>query len=343
MKKFGRGIASCMYSLTVMNAPNPCSAHVQMRDDGSVNIQTGATDIGQGSNTILCMMAAEFFTIPVEQVSIVSADSSATPFDFGTLSSRVTYTGGRAVLKACEMVRDVLFEAAAFQLHTKKDRLHFEDGFVVDNYEPHRRLPVAACAGIATYVLRKLPIGIGEFYPFNVPVDSNGQGHPADAYYYHSTVAEVEVDTETGIVDVKKMYAAVDCGTALNPSAVIGQNEGGALQAYGWALGEDVYPYMTGVDGVGDEFSTRFKPNDMSNYPLPTTLDAPEIVAAYVDNFEPEGPYGAKAAGEICANSGAPAIINAIHDAVGIWIVDLPATPEKVLRLIRKKESQEGR
>lgn len=99
MKKYGRGIASCMYSLTVMNAPNPCSAHVQMREDGSVNIQTGATEIGQGSDTILCMMVAEFFTIPVERVSIVSGDSSATPYDFGTLSSRVTFTGWKSCFK----------------------------------------------------------------------------------------------------------------------------------------------------------------------------------------------------------------------------------------------------
>jgi Aerobic-type carbon monoxide dehydrogenase, large subunit CoxL/CutL homologs len=233
-----------MYSLTVMNAPNPCLAHVQMREDGSVNIQTSATDIGQGSNTVLSMMAAEFFTIPVEKVSIVSGDSSATPYDFGTLSSRVTFTGGRAVLKACEMVRDVLYEAAAFQLHSKTDHLYMEDGFVIDKYDPDKRFPLAACAGIATFVLRKLPIGIGEFYPFNVPVDENGQGIPADTYYYHSTVAEVEVDTETRVVDVKKMYASVDCGKALNPEAVIGQNERGALQAYGWAIGEDVYPYM---------------------------------------------------------------------------------------------------
>lgn len=340
MKKYGRGMAGAMYSLTVMNTPNPCSAHVQMREDGSVNIQTGATDIGQGSNTVLCMMVAEFFDIPLEKVSIYSADTSATPYDFGTLSSRVTFTGGRAVLKACEMVRDVLYDAAAFQLHSKPDRLHMEGGFVIDNYDTTLRLPIGACAAIAQFGLRKLPIGIGEFYPFNVPVDENGQGIPCDQYYYHSTVAEVEVDTETGVVDVKKMYAALDCGKALNPDAVVGQNEGGCLQAYGWALNEDVYPYMTSVNGVSEDFTSAFKPNDMSNYPVPTTVDAPEIIATYVDNWEPEGPYGAKAAGEICANSGAPAIINAIHDAVGIWIVDLPATPDKVLRLLKEKEAR---
>ena len=342
MKKYGRGIAGAMYSLTVMNTPNPCSAYVQMREDGSVNIQTGATDIGQGSNTVLPMMVAEFFDIPVEQVSIYSADTSATPYDFGTLSSRVTFTGGRAVLKACEMVRDVLYEAAAFQLHTKTDRLYMEGGFVIDRYDPSLRLPIGVCALIAQFGLRKLPIGMGEFYPFNVPVDENGQGIPCDTYYYHATVAEVEVDTETGVVDVKKMYAAVDCGNALNPDAVLGQNEGGALQAYGWVFGEDAYPYMTSVDGPSAEFTTDYKPVDMSNYPVPTAVDAPEIEAAFIDNWEPEGPFGAKAAGEICANSGAPAIVNAIHDAVGIWIQDLPATPDKVLRLLKEKEVKEG-
>jgi CO/xanthine dehydrogenase Mo-binding subunit len=342
MIKSGRGIAGAMYSLTVMNAPNPCSAHVQMREDGSVNIQTGATDIGQGSNTTLSMMAAEFFTIPVEKVSIVSADTSATPYDFGTLSSRVTYTAGRAVLKACEMVRDVLFEAAAFQLKTKSDRLYIEDGFVIDKYVPSHRLPVGVCAAIAQFELRKLPIGIGEHYPFNVPVDANGQGIPCDLYYYHATVADVIVDTETGVVTVKKLYAAVDCGTPINPEAVHGQNEGGALQAYAWALSEDAYPYMTSSDGIPEHFNSSMKPLDLSNYPIPTTIDAPELESAFIDNFEPEGPFGAKAAGEICANSGAPAIINAIHDAVGIWVVDLPATPDKVLKLIKEKEAQEA-
>lgn len=341
MIKKGRGIAGCMYSLTVMNAPNPCSAHVQMREDGSVNIQTGATDIGQGSDTVLCMMVAEFFTIPFESVSIVSGDSSATPYDFGTLSSRLTYVGGRAVLKACEMVRDVLFDAAAFQLHTKSDRLYFADGFIIDKYDPNKRLPVAVAAAISQFVLRKLPIGIGEFYPFNVPVDENGHGIPTDAYYYHSTVADVEVDTETGVVNVVNMFAAVDCGKAINPDSVIGQNEGGALQAYGWAIGEDAYPYLTSVNGISEDFNSDMKLKDMSNYPIPTTMDAPNIQARFVDNCEPEGPYGAKATGEICANSGAPAIVNAIHDAVGIWIVDLPATPEKVLKLLKEKREQE--
>jgi len=340
--KKGKGIAGCMYSLTVMNAPNPCSAYVQMREDGSVNVQTGACDIGQGSNTALAMMVAETLSVPFETVHIYSADTAATPYDFGTLSSRLTYTGGRAVLAACDQVKDILLDAAARELHTRKDRLRIEDGFIKDRYDTHKMLPVAAAAAISQFVHRKLVMGMGEYYPFNVPVDGDGHGEPSDSYYYHATVAEVEVDTDTGIVEVKKLYTSVDCGKAINPLIVEGQVEGGAIQAMGWALREDMYPYGTGNAGEAEDFNPNFRPTNLSDYAIATAMDVPEIVSAYVESHDGEGPYGAKAAGEICANTAAPAIVNAIHDAVGIWITELPATPEKVLRALKEKECGKG-
>lgn len=340
MIRKGRGVAVCMYSLTVMNAPNPCSAYVVMREDGSVNVQIGAVDIGQGSNTAIAMMVAEYMSVPIEKVNVYSADTSATPYDFGTLSSRLTYTGGRAVLAACEQVMGVLREAAARQLSTRPDRLNVEGGFFKDKYDNHKLLPVAAAAAISQFAHRKLPMGMGEYYPYNVPVNAEGQGEPADSFYYHATVADVEVDTETGIVEVKKLYTAVDCGKAINPGIVEGQVEGGAMQAVGWALREDMYPYGTGSSGEYEEFNPDFRPLNLSDYAVATSMDIPEINAAYVETHEGEGPFGAKAAGEICANTAAPAIINAIHDAVGVWVTDLPATPDKVLKLIR--EQREG-
>jgi len=339
MIKTGKGIAGCMYSLTVPNGPNPCAAHVQMREDGSVNIQTGACDIGQGSNTALCMMAAEFLGVPVENVSIYQADTAATPYDFGTLSSRLTYAGGRAVLAACEQVRDVLFECAAKELHTRENRLFVEDGFIIDRYDRNKRLPIPAAAAISQFGHRKLPMGAAHFYPFNVPINSEGQGEPSDALYYHATAAEVEVDTDTGVVTVKKLYAAVDCGFAINPLAISGQQEGGALQGMGFGLVEEMYPYSAGAEGLNPEFNADYRTLNYSDYAIATTLDAPGVLkGSFIETDEPEGPFGAKAAGEICQNSTAPAIINAIHDAVGIWIMDLPATPEKILRLLKAKE-----
>ena len=161
MKVQGRGLAGCVYSLTVMNAPNPCSAHVQMREDGSVNIQTGACDIGQGSDTVLAMMAAEALSVPVEKVNVYSADTAATPYDFGTLSSRVTYTGGRAVLAACDQVRDILFEAAAKQLKTRSDRLFLSNGFIVDKYDSDKTTSCCRC---------------GRHLPVCPPQTANGDG-----------------------------------------------------------------------------------------------------------------------------------------------------------------------
>ena len=335
MIKKGRGLAICMYSLTVMNAPNPCSAYIVMRDDGSINVQIGTVDIGQGSDTALAMMVAEYMSVPFEQVNIYSADTAATPYDFGTLSSRLTFTGGRAVLAACEQVMDVLKQAAAKELGTRVDRLYVEGGFIKDKYDDHKMLPIAAAAAISQYVHRKLPMGMGEYYPYNVPVDADGHGEPSETFYYHGTVADVEVDTETGVVDVKKLYTAVDCGRAINPNVVIGQVEGGAMQAVGWALREDMYPYGTGVSGEYEGFDPDFRPLNLSDYPIATTMDTPEIDAAFVETYDSEGPFGAKAAGEVAANTAAPAIIDAIHDAVGIWVTDLPAIPDKVLRLIR--------
>jgi len=175
-----------------------------------------------------------------------------------------------------------------------------------------------------------------------VPVDAQGHGEPADSYYYHATAVDVEVDTETGVVEVEKLYTAVDCGKALNPIIVEGQLEGGAIQAVGWALREDMYPYATGAEAESEDFNPNFRPLNLSDYAVATTLDIPEMMVAFVETNEGEGPYGAKAAGEICANSAAPAIVNAIHDAVGIWITDLPATPEKILRGLDELASTSG-
>ncbi len=342
MIRTGRGTAGCFYSLTVPNAPNPCTANVLMRDDGSLNIQMGIVDIGQGAETAMCMMAAEFFTIPVETVSIHTADTGATPYDFGTLSSRLTFVGGRALLKACEELMAVLKDAAAKQLHTEPHRLYVEGGFLKDKYDPHKMLPIAAAAAISQYVFRKVPMGQGEYYPFNVPVDDSGKGEPSVSYNYHATVVDVEVDDETGVVRVKEIWSAVDCGKAINPNAVVGQCDGGTLQGIAWALGEDMYPYLTNNAGPAAEFDPNFRPRNLSDYPIPTTMDAPVIHSMYVESHDGEGPFGAKAAGEICANTAAPAIINAIYDAVGVRITELPATPDRVLKALREKREKEG-
>lgn len=337
MKKKGRGVAAAIYSQTITNAPNPCSANVQMKQDGSVVIQTGACDIGQGSTTVITQMAAEALGVSFENVTVHTADTETTPFDTGSVSSRLTFVAGRAVLAAIEEVKEVLFEVASKQLKVKTERLAIKDGKIFYIYDPDIYITIPDAALLAHFVDRKLPMGKGEYYPHNIPCDENGQGEPSDTYYYHATIAEVEVDTETGEVEVTKIYAAVDCGRAINPMLVEGQVQGGAIQAMGWALSEDTYPYCTLVEGVSPDFSPDFRAVDFADYGMATSMDIPEVMASYYEKLEPEGPFGAKAAGEITANTGAPAIINAIYNAVGVRIHDLPATPEKILRALRSK------
>jgi CO/xanthine dehydrogenase Mo-binding subunit len=167
------------------------------------------------------------------------------------------------------------------------------------------------------------------------------QGETIAAFYYHATVAEVEVDTETGVAEVTKLYAAVDCGKAINPQLVEGQVQGGALQAVGWALREDGHPGLVDSSGPPQDYNPDFMPVDLESYAIATSMDMPEMHAGYVEVYDPEGPFGAKAAGEISANSGAPAVFNAIYDAVGIRLVDMPATPEKILWALQQKAEAE--
>ena len=310
-----------------------------MKEDGSVVVQTGACDLGQGSTTVLGQMVAESLGVPFDRVTIYTADTERTPFDTGSVSSRLTFTGGRAVLAAVEEVKEVLFATVARKFKVKAERLAIGEGIIYYRHDPEKFMTIADAALEAHFVDRRLPMGKGEYYPHNIPVDEFGQGEPSDTYYYHATIAEVEIDTETGVVDVLKMYAGVDCGRAINPMMVEGQVQGGAMQAMGWALREDMYPLCTQVNGRHPEFNPDFRPDNFADYAIVTAKDIPEIHATWVEALEPEGPFGAKAVGEITANSGAAAIVNAIYNAVGVRIYDLPATPEKILRGLKEKQA----
>ncbi|MFH0915130.1 MAG: molybdopterin cofactor-binding domain-containing protein [bacterium] len=336
-KKKGKGIAGCIYSSTVPGFPNPCAVNMQMREDGSVVVQTGLTEIGQGSTTVLTQMTAEALAVPYEQVTVYTADTGTTPYDFGTVSSRGTFVGGNAVLKAAAQVKDVLIEAAAAKLGVHVENLILETGHVRDKYDPERSMPIGEAARFAHFGLKKLPIGAAYYFPKSFAADEQGQGEPIAAFYYHATVAEVEVDTETGVAEVTKLYAAVDCGTAINPALVEGQVQGGAMQAVGWALREDGHPGLVDVNGPPENYNPDFMPVDLENYAIATAMDMPELYGTYVEVYEPEGPFGAKAAGEISANSGAPAVFNAIYNAVGVRLFDMPASPEKILWALQQK------
>ncbi len=326
MKKRGKGIACTIYQ-THPPMPNVTSVFIEVAHDGAVRLQVGSCDIGQGSNTVLSQIVAEELGIPIEFVTIQTADTDHAPFCVGSYGTRITYVAGNAVRLAAQNTKEKLMAAASEILQTEPDKLQAKGGkvFVKDN--PEKAVPVSDVCGYS-YFMRGVAIaGSASFSPSVIPMDpETGQGAASVAYIFGTQVAEVEVDTETGEIRVIKVTAAHDVGKAINPALAEGQIEGGVQMGIGYALMEEV---------LVDEKGRVMNPN-LTDYHVPTAADVPPMEIILVETKEPTGPFGAKGLGEATTCPTAPAIINAIHDAVGVWIRDLPATPEKVLTAMNR-------
>jgi CO/xanthine dehydrogenase Mo-binding subunit len=325
-KKRGKGIAAVWYSTGMSGGGDPSQVVVKMRPDGSVDVLIGSVDIGQGARTIVRQIAAQELGVPIDKVNVTAVDSDSSPLDTGTFASRVTHQTGNATLEAARETRQVLFEVAAAQLGVAPEQLEAKDDRIVVRGFPEQAIPIADVAGRATWDERRIIAGRGAFgWPVAQVDPDTGEGEPLHNMAYGATVAEVEVDTDTGEVKVLRLVSAYDCGKAINPMLVEGQIDGGAAMGLGSALMEELHPYYPTLD---------HHPTGFFSYMIPTAKDLPELEAVIVEMGSKTGPYGAKGIGEMTANSQAPAIINAIHDAIGVWITDLPATSEKVLRAI---------
>jgi len=331
--KRGKGISAVWYSTGMSGGGDPSQVMVKMRPDGSVDVLIGSVDIGQGARTIVRQIAAQELGVPLEKVNVTAVDSDTSPLDTGTFASRVTHQTGNATILAAREARQVLFEVAAGQLGVKPEQLEAKDDKIVVRDFPEQAIPIADIAGRATWDERKIIAGRGAFGWPVAPVDPDtGQGEPLHTMAYGATVAEVEVDDESGWVKVLKLASAYDCGKAINPMLVEGQIDGGTAGGLGSALMEELHPYYPTLD---------HHPTGFFSYMIPTAKDLPELDAVVVEMGSRTGPYGAKGIGEMTANTQAPAIINAIHAAVGVWITDLPATSEKVLRALEAKRAAE--
>jgi CO/xanthine dehydrogenase Mo-binding subunit len=305
---------------------DPSQVVIKMRPDGSVDVLIGSVDIGQGARTVMRQIAAQELGVPIDKVNVTAVDSDSSPLDTGTFASRVTHQTGNATVLAAREARQVLFEVAAAQLGVEVDTLEAKDDKIVVRGFPEQAIPIADVAGRATWDERRIIAGRGAFgWPVAQVDPDTGEGEPLHNMAYGATVAEVEVDTDTGEVKVLKLVSAYDCGKAINPMLVEGQIDGGAAMGLGSALLEELHPYYPTLEHY---------PTGFFSYMIPTAKDLPELDAVIVEMGSKTGPYGAKGIGEMTANSQAPAIINAIHDAVGVWITDLPATSEKVLRAL---------
>lgn len=327
MKKTGRGIAAMFYPVGFTSYPNPGAAVVKVNEDGTAVLYIGSADIGQGSTTVLAQIAAEELGIRFDQVSIVTADTLLTPFDLGTVASRVTYVVGNAVQKAAAAAKSILLESAAEELGVNASGLRAADGMIFAEGFPEKCVSVARAA-LRSYKINGSPVlASGTYNPATTMLDpETGHGKPYGAYVFGTQLAEVEVDMETGEFSVLRIIAVHDCGKVINPALAEGQIEGGVAMGLGFGVMEELVVENCAVQNP-----------DLTNYLVPTALDVPEIVSEILESPEPTGPFGAKGIGEPSLLPTAPAIANAIADAVGVRIRSLPITPEKILMALRER------
>lgn len=321
-KPRGKGLA-CLIKATI--TPSASSAVVRLNEDGSAHVYVGTVEIGQGSDTVMAQIASEELRIPVEQVSVVHSDTDVTPYDLTTSSSRSTFHVGRAVQLAAQEVVQQLAAAAGAFFRVPADDIILEEQTV---------RPRSGAAGSLSY--RSLLIAhfgtkganiLGRGFVKTNTVDEKGERTTSAFWFAGVGAAEVEVDLETGMVRVLRYATAADVGKALNPLGCRQQLEGAAIMGIGQALLEQIV-YQDGL---------VINPNFL-DYNLPRFLDVPEqIIAILVERPHPDGPFGAKGLGETGLIPVAPAIANAIEDAVGVRVKDLPITSEKVLKLLQEK------
>jgi 4-hydroxybenzoyl-CoA reductase alpha subunit len=342
----GLGVAgSCYISGTnypiYPNDMPQASAQVQIERSGRVTVLHGASEIGQGSDSTMAYIACEELGVPLEYVRVFSADTDLTPVDLGAYSSRETLMVGNAVMMACRELKAKIVASVAKELEVDPADVRLADGWALARGgdaagSEVRRMPIAKA-----FMLAEAEHGtLGAVGHYNTPKEGvhgdyrGGTIGASPAYSFTAHVAEVEVDEDTGFVDVTRIWVAHDCGKALNPMLVEGQMEGSAYMGFAEALMEEQL-----VKRGTPEGGLHNAPS-LLDYRIPTSLDCPEFVSLIVEANDPEGPYGAKEAGEGPLHPSLPAIANAIYDAVGVRIDRLPFTPDRVWRALR--EAKEG-
>lgn len=314
------------------------SAEIRLNDDGNYTLLIGSTDMGTGSDTILAQMAAEILETPMENIIVNAADTDVSPYDPGSYASSTTYVTGMAVVKAAKHLRELILEHGAKFLGVTGEDVEFDGNAVsVDIGSTSLKQDfVYAHSGRSSYLsATDEPTQISLQKIAELAVMSTGKHQLSAFATFGSNIspppfiagfAEVEVDKDTGKVELIKFVSVVDCGTVINPNLCRIQAEGGIVQGIGLALYEDVQ-----YDHRG-----RLMTDSFMQYNIPSRKDVGELVVDFIPSYEPTGPFGAKSIGEVVANTPAPAILQAIYNAVGARITELPATPEKVYRAMMK-------
>ncbi len=331
--RIGRGVACYQQSygrITWMHDTSEAWVGVEM--DGTVVVRSGVTDIGAGQISSLAQIAAEVLGVPMSEVTVYNSDSATTPLAGTTTATRALYMTGNAVRQAAEGLRARLLERAARALGCRPDELVLADSRAHRDGLPEEGLAlkelVALCAADG---IQRSELAIFRA-PFTEGLDpETGQGRVFPDFTYGCHAVEVAVDTETGEVTVLKSVGAHDVGQAINPDAAAGQVEGGAAQGQGYALSEELI-YREG----------KLQTPSLSEYLIPTAMDVPRVETILLESRSGLGPFGAKGIGEPALTPVAPAIANAVADAIGVRIAELPITPEKVVRALGALEGEEG-
>lgn len=291
------------------------SAFIKLNDQGFFNLLVGATDIGTGSDTILAQIAAEALGVSVDKIVVYSSDTDITPFDCGAYASSTTYVSGNAVKKAAEKMKSIIIEEGAKVLENEVYDVEF-DGNIIKTKDGKKQISLKDLSTNLFYSKNQKQLAVCESFC--------GEVSPPP---FLAAFAEVEVDIETGKVDLIDYTAVVDCGTPINPALARVQVEGGIVQGIGMAMFEDVKYSSNG----------KLLNNSLLTYRIPSRLDIGKITVEFAESFETTGPYGAKSVGEIGIDTPPAAIANAIYNAIGVRMTKLPIKPEDVLKALKEK------
>jgi 4-hydroxybenzoyl-CoA reductase subunit alpha len=340
---YGKGIGfACSSYICGAGLPiywnNMPQSGVQLRLDrqGGVCVMCGSTDIGQGSDSILAYIVAEVLGIDPFDIRVVTADTDLTPVDLGSYSSRVTLMTGNAAIQAAERARELLVMAVAEKLSVPIENLSLAERRVFDVENPEVGVSFAEAVVLAESKFGTIGT-VGSYSPPRSPGKFKGAGvGPSPAYSYSAAVAEVDVDPGTGIVVVERVWIAHDIGKSINPMLVMGQVEGSVYMGLGEVLMEEMV-YRTNRNVV-------HKFPSMLEYKSPTTMEMCDVKTYLIEDPDPNGPYGAKEVGQGPLLPVPPAVANAVYDAVGVRIDEVPITPEKVLKALKEKaKGRDGR
>ncbi|GAB6137881.1 xanthine dehydrogenase family protein molybdopterin-binding subunit [Halanaerobaculum tunisiense] len=328
MKKYGQGISTIMFGFGYGEGfPDHSIASVEIEEEGTILIRTAAADVGQGGLTVVTQITAEVLKINPDLIRVSQGDTHLTKNAGSTSATRQTFFTGNAVKEAAEELLSKIYHYASLEFRCNYPEMGVEEGYIFRHDDSSNKLSYWELATKVQDRGQELKAE-GSYFPKTYEPDTvTGQSEKVYvAYTFMTQEIEVEVDTDTGEVKVLNVNTALDLGKAINPQGVEGQIEGGTVQGVGMALMEE----QVIEEGI------TLNP-DLSGYIIPTALDSPNFNSRLVEDQDSDGPFGAKGVGEPCTIGAAPAIANAVYDAIGVRFKELPITPDKIKKGLAEK------